>query len=112
MRCQLGAASEVACAASDEAKAKAAFSRGAFEEAVSLFTTAMDVAGRTLPLLLNRAAAHLGAGAYAHATSDAESALALDITSLKAHYRLAKARQGQGKGADNGQQSPERQANT
>lgn len=71
------------------------FSKGQFQEAEALYTEALAVAAENqVVLFTNRAAARLGYKNYQGALEDAQAALQLDSTWLKAYYRKASALEG------------------
>jgi DnaJ homolog subfamily C member 7 len=66
----------------------AAFKIGDFDNAVRLYSEALDEQDAEATLFSNRSAAYLKMGKYAEATRDAEAAIARDPTFLKAYTRL------------------------
>lgn len=88
--------SSQAIADQKKAAANELFTAGKFEEAEALYTEALELAEAAfrVVLLTNRSAARIGSKKYELALEDAEAALALDPSWLKAYYRKATAFEG------------------
>jgi tetratricopeptide (TPR) repeat protein len=86
--------SPATAAAASRESATAAYKRGAYAEAVTLYTSALAALGSSdaltsSALLANRAAAHLMLKRHSLASEDCATALALDPTNVKAMMRKA-----------------------
>lgn len=86
------AAAATAAAEALRLQGNEAFSAARYEEAVGLYTDALNHAPRSAPLYANRALSLLKLHAYAEAEEDCEAALLLEPQHVKARLRRAQAR--------------------
>lgn len=80
-----------------KAQGNIAFTAGSFDEAVSLYSAAIEVDGTNHILYSNRAAAYLGASKNEEALEDADKAIQLNPAFMKSYYRKSTALQNLGK---------------
>lgn len=84
------------------AAANTKFEQRVYEDALKLYSKAIQQAPQTPKFYTNRAAVHVTVGRYEEAISDCVRALALDPYLIKGHKRVAKARceEGRGRGSE------------
>lgn len=91
--------SEFADLSSDQLKQKAneKFKSKEFNEAIALYTLAIEKDPKNAVLYSNRSFAHLKLECYGYALTDATKAIELDNNYIKGYYRRAEAKMGNGK---------------